>query len=128
MKCGYSGSHQPSRVETGKKQVGDSLPKNHGSYDHMPTVTKKATENTTEKDIREILETSNEVTFVVSDFENLHAHTNAMYFNGLEGCVYRAKSFHLINVASRLMFDDGYSVEVENLDSWSRYYTITKNA
>ena len=94
----------------------------------MPTVTKKATENTTEKDIREILETSKQLTFVVSDFENLHAHTNAMYFNGLEGCVYRAESFHLISVASRLMADDAYNVEVENLDDWSRCYTIAKNA
>ena len=128
MKCGYSGSHQPSRVETGKKQVGDSLPKNHGSYDHMPTVAKKATENTTEQDVREILESSDKLTFTVSDFENLSAHTNAMYFNGLEGCVYRAESFHLISVASRLMADDAYNVEVENLDGWSRCYTIAKKA
>ena len=94
----------------------------------MTTVTKKATENTTEQDIREILETSNEVTFTVSDFENIRAHTNAMYFNGFEGYTYRAKSIHLINVASRLVVDDDYKVEVVNLDSWSRYYTITKNA
>ena len=94
----------------------------------MPTVTKKATENTTEKDIREILETSNKVTFTVSDFENLNAHITALCFNGFEACAYRAKSIHLITVASRLMFDDDYSVEVESLDSWSRYYTITKNA
>ena len=94
----------------------------------MTTVTKKATENTTEQDIREILKTSNKVTFTVSDFENLYAPTNAMYFNGFEGHVYRARSIHLINVASRLMFDDDYSVEVESLDSWSRYYIITKNA
>lgn len=94
----------------------------------MPTVTKKATENTTEQDIREILESSNEVTFTVSDFENLYAPTNAMYFNGFEGHVYRARSIHLINVASRIMFDDDYNVEVENLDSWSYFYTITKNA
>lgn len=94
----------------------------------MPTVTKKATENTTEQDIREILETSNKVTFTISDFENLHAHTTALYFNGFEACTYRARGIHLINVASRLMFDDDYSVEVENLDSWSRYYTIAKKA
>lgn len=94
----------------------------------MPTVTKKATENTTEKDIREILETSKQLTFVVSDFENIRAHTIAMYFNGFEAYAYRAKSIHLLNVASRLMVDDDYTVEVENLDSWSRYYTITKNA
>lgn len=94
----------------------------------MPTVTKKATENTTEKDLREILETSNKVTFTVSVFESLSAHTTALYFNGFEAFAYRAKSIHLINVASRLMFDDDYSVEVENLDSWSLYYTITKNA
>ena len=94
----------------------------------MPTVTKKATENTTEQDIREILETSDEVTFTISDFENLCAHTNALYFNGFEAYAYRAKSIHLLNVASRLMVDDDYNVEVENLDSWSRYYTITKNA
>ena len=94
----------------------------------MPTVTKKATENTTERDVREILETSNKITFTVSDFENLNAPTNAMYFNGFEGHVYRARSIHLVIVASRLMVDDDYNVEVENLDSWSRYYTITKNA
>ena len=94
----------------------------------MPTVTKKATENTTERAIREILETSNEVTFTVSDFENIRAHTNALYFNGFEACAYRAKGIHLINAASRLMVDDDYKVEVENLDIWSRYYTITKNA
>ena len=94
----------------------------------MPTVTKKATENTTEQAIREILETSNEVTFVVSDLENIRAHTNAMYFNGFEAFAYRAKSIHLLNVASRLMLDDDYNVEFENLDSWSRYYTITKKA
>ena len=94
----------------------------------MPTVTKKATENTTERDIREILETSNKVTFTVSDFESLSAHTTALYFNGFEALAYRARGIHLINVASRLMTDDDYSVEVENLDSWSRYYTIAKKA
>ena len=94
----------------------------------MSTVTKKATENTTEQALREILETSGKVTFTVSDLENIRAHTNALYFNGFEACAYRAKGIHLINAASRLMGDDDYSVEVENLDSWSLYYTITKNA
>ena len=94
----------------------------------MPTVTKKATENTTEQDIREILETSNKVTFTVTDFENIRAHTIALYFNGFEAFAYRAKSIHLLNVTSRLMFDDDYNVEFENLDIWSRYYTITKKA
>ena len=94
----------------------------------MPTVTKKATENTTERDVREILETSNKITFTVSDFESLSAHTTALYFNGFEALAYRARGIHLINVASRLMTDDDYNVEVESLDSWSRYYTITKNA
>ena len=124
----YSKRHQPNRVETEKQGRARAYPKNHESYDHMPTVTKKSTENTTEQDIREILETSNEVTFTVSDFESLSAHTTALYFNGFEACAYRARGIHLINVTSRLMTDDDYSVEVENLDSWSRYYTITKNA
>ena len=124
----YSKRQQPNRVEIRKTGEGESLPKKHESYDHMPTVTKKATENTTEQDIREILETSNKVMFTVTDFENIRAHTIALYFNGFETCAYLAKSFHLLNVASRLMVDGDYNVKVETLDSWSRYYTITKNA
>lgn len=94
----------------------------------MPTVTKKVAENTTKQDIEEILETSKKLTFVVSDFENLRAHTIALYFTGFETCGYRAKSIYLINAASSLMSDDDYTVEIEKLDSGSYFYTITKNA